>query len=171
MPEIELRHGAPQYVVHRADLQRALLEEAKTVADVRVNSKVVDIDFAGSSVTLRDGTTLQADVIVGADGKTSMTSTVVTLTFMLGMKSMCRMLMYRHLGLTDKTRPTGDAAFRAMIPLNAVTDPGLRTFVTEPIATRWMGPKRHVQGYPVRHGSLYNLVSGCILDDSVPCRL
>ena len=75
-----------------------------------------------------------------------------------GMKSTCRKLMYQKLGLVDKARPTGDAAFRAMIPLDTVTDPELRKFMTEPIATRWMGPDRHVQGYPIRHGNLYNMV-------------
>ncbi len=142
MPEIENRHGAPQYAVHRADLQYALLEEAETVAEVRINSIVVDVDFDKPSVTLHDGTVLDADVVIGADG----------------MKSTCRKLIYQHLGLIDKARPTGDAAFRALIPLDHVTDPELRKFVTDHAATRWMGPDRHVQGYPIRNGNMYNMV-------------
>lgn len=74
------------------------------------------------------------------------------------MKSTCRRLIYNKLGLRDNARPTGDAAFRACIPLSAVTDPELRSFMTDPVATRWMGPDRHVQGYPIRHGNIYNMV-------------
>ncbi|KIW62487.1 hypothetical protein PV04_10660 [Phialophora macrospora] len=142
MPEVERRHGAPQYVIHRADLHAALLEEAETVADIRTDSTVVAISFEQSAATLASGAKLEADVIVGADG----------------MKSTCRKLIYEALGLSDKARPTGDAAFRACIPLGVVTDPDLRAFMTEPVATRWMGPDRHIQGYPIRHGAVYNMV-------------
>ncbi|EXJ70950.1 uncharacterized protein A1O5_05942 [Cladophialophora psammophila CBS 110553] len=142
MPEIERRHGAPQYAIHRADLHGALMEEAELVAEVRINSTVASIDFDKPSVTLSDGSMLEADTVVGADG----------------MKSTCRRLIYQNLGLLDKARPTGDAAFRACIPLDVVTDPELRAFITEPVATRWMGPDRHVQAYPIRHGNLYNMV-------------
>ena len=68
MPEIEHRHGAPQYVIHRADLHKALWEEASTVANIRVNSMVLQIDFERPCVTLQDGTIIDADVIIGADG-------------------------------------------------------------------------------------------------------
>lgn len=74
------------------------------------------------------------------------------------MKSTCRRLIYEALGLVDRATPTGDAAFRACLPLEKVTDPELLSFVTEPVATRWMGDGRHIQGYPIRQGSLYNLV-------------
>lgn len=67
-------------------------------------------------------------------------------------------MIYEKLSLVDKAIPTGDAAYRAVIPLEKITDPELREFVTKPMATRWMGPDRHIQGYPIRHGKLYNLV-------------
>ncbi|OAG45498.1 hypothetical protein AYO21_00134 [Fonsecaea monophora] len=137
MPEIERRHGAPQYAIHRADLHEALMGEAEAVAEVRINSMVTSLDFDKPSVTLSDGSVLEADVVIGADGAR---------------------LIYQKLGLLDKAKPTGDAAFRACIPLEFVTDPELRAFITEPVATRWMGPDRHVQAYPIRHGSLYNMV-------------
>lgn len=69
MPEIEKRHGSPQYVIHRADLHEALMEEAATVAEIRTDSNVTTIDFDKPSVTLSNATKLEADVIVGADGK------------------------------------------------------------------------------------------------------
>ncbi|OAP54380.1 hypothetical protein AYL99_11481 [Fonsecaea erecta] len=142
MPQVEQKHGAPHYVIHRADLHGALMDDAETVAEIRVNSMVVSIDFEKPSVTLQDGTVVEADLIVGADG----------------MKSTCRRIMYEKLGLVDKPTPTGDAAFRACIPVERVTDPELLDFVTKPLATRWMGGGCHIQGYPIRHGRFYNLV-------------
>jgi salicylate hydroxylase len=68
MPRAQIRHGAPQYVIHRADLHKALMDEAESVAEIRVNSVVVSVDFDKPSVTLLDGTVLEADLIVGADG-------------------------------------------------------------------------------------------------------
>jgi salicylate hydroxylase len=68
MPEIEQKYGAPQYCIHRADLHGALLEDASAVAEICVNSTVVDVDFEKPSVTLQDGKVLGADVVVGADG-------------------------------------------------------------------------------------------------------
>lgn len=69
MPEVERKYGAPQYVVHRADVHTAMMEQTERVAEVRVASMVVSIDFDKPSVTLANGATLEADLIVGADGK------------------------------------------------------------------------------------------------------
>jgi salicylate hydroxylase len=68
MPEIEQKYGAPQYCIHRADLHSAIMEDARTVAEICVDSKVVDIDFEKPSVTLQNGKVLEADLVVGADG-------------------------------------------------------------------------------------------------------
>lgn len=68
MPEVEKLHGAPQYVIHRADLHKALMAKAETVAKIRVNSMVTDIDFDKPSVVLSNGEVLAADVVIGADG-------------------------------------------------------------------------------------------------------
>lgn len=64
--ELEARYGAPLALVHRGDLQRALLEAAGA-GTVRFNATVSEVDEAGS-LTLDDGETLVADVIIGADG-------------------------------------------------------------------------------------------------------
>jgi salicylate hydroxylase len=70
--------------------------------------------------------------------------------------------MYEQLGLVDKAIPTGDAAFRASILIDKITDPELRAFVSEHVGTRWMGPERHIQGYPIRHNGIYNMVSNFV---------
>jgi 2-polyprenyl-6-methoxyphenol hydroxylase-like FAD-dependent oxidoreductase len=64
--ELEARYGAPLALVHRADLQAALLEAAGT-GTVRFGATVTAVD-EGGSVTLAGGEILAADVVVGADG-------------------------------------------------------------------------------------------------------
>lgn len=59
---------------HRIDLHDALKEAATASegagapATIRVSSRVVDIDPDEGTVTLADGETLKADLIIGADG-------------------------------------------------------------------------------------------------------
>ena len=48
-----------------------LLEEALALgAELELGTQVDSIDSSGTQVTLADGTTREADVVVGADGKT-----------------------------------------------------------------------------------------------------
>jgi salicylate hydroxylase len=163
MPEVERRPGAPQYAAHRADILKGITNSIHTLPNVtlRTNARVMGVDMDAPSVTMHDGTTLAADVLIGADGM----SLILTRTLPIyspaseGVKSACRKKLYQSLGLTDKARPTGDAAFRAMIPLQRIQDPELVDFVKTPITTRWIGPGRHVQGFPIRDHNLYNLVS------------
>lgn len=62
-------HGAPYYLVHRADLHAGLMD-AVTRAGVVVhtNQKVASYDFNVPSATTVDGKTWSADMIVCADG-------------------------------------------------------------------------------------------------------
>ena len=71
MPEVEKRHGASQYSVHRADIHKALMDDVQNLSntEIRANSMVVGVDFEKPSVTLQDGTVTTADIIVGADGE------------------------------------------------------------------------------------------------------
>jgi salicylate hydroxylase len=102
MPKIEQVHGAPQYVVHRPELLNTFLEGGLALPTVtlRTNAHVEKVDFDAPSVTLRGGETHTADVVIAADG----------------LKSVCRALLFGKLGLVDKARPTGDAAYRIVIP-------------------------------------------------------
>ncbi|KAE8360634.1 FAD/NAD(P)-binding domain-containing protein [Aspergillus caelatus] len=133
-----------QVVIHRADLHNALIERALALPNVelRVNSTVTDVQFDPASVTLADDTIVQGDVVIAADG----------------IKSTIR----GHLLGEDapsKVIPTGDAAYRIMLPRSAMEkDPELRELVDEPQATRWLGPERHIIAYPVRKHELFNVV-------------
>lgn len=96
---------------------------------LRLNSTVVGLDPTRGTLTLADGEVLHADLIVGADGVKSMVREVV-------------------LGEPTKAVATGDAAYRAVIPVEKMMgDPELRKLVEVPEMTGWMGPERHIMAY------------------------
>jgi salicylate hydroxylase len=139
--DIVQNHGAPYYLVHRADLHAGLLDAAQNAGVViHTQKRVVSYDFEGPSVTTDAGEVFKADLVVGADG----------------IKSVARPLLT---GEADVPRDTGDVAYRILIPgEKLLADPELATFITEPCTTSWCGPEAHLVGYPIRNGELYNIV-------------
>ena len=131
-------HGAPYYHVHRADYHAMLLRLARAAPGVRIRLGAAvravqpDPDVGGGpSVTLASGEVVRADLIVGADGVKSTLQKAVT-------------------GLEDAPTPTGDAAYRAVVPTDLMLrDPELRPFVETPEMTAWMAPGRHLMAYCV----------------------
>ncbi|THH18746.1 hypothetical protein EW146_g2287 [Bondarzewia mesenterica] len=125
-------HGAPYYHLHRAELHGALSELALSYATFRLNSRVVSIDPSVPTLTLQTGEVITADLIIAADGVRSMIREVVV-------------------GGPDKPIPTGDAAYRAIIPTAEMAeDPELKPFLDKPQMNAWMGPNKHVMMYKIR---------------------
>jgi 2-polyprenyl-6-methoxyphenol hydroxylase-like FAD-dependent oxidoreductase len=95
---IERRYGAPLLLVHRAELQRALLD-ALGPDGVRLGERVASFDLAEDSVTVRfaDGSTDTGALLIGADG----------------LRSTVRAAL---LGPAEP-RPSGLVAFRGVVPL------------------------------------------------------
>jgi salicylate hydroxylase len=129
-------------VVHRADLQTALLEKAIAMENVRlqVNTQVVNVRFEPAAVELADGSVIKADVVLAADG----------------IKSIIR---GKLLGDdTDVAMPTGDAVFRVVLTKDMLSNfPDLQPFIQEKKAIRWIGPGGHIIAYPVRNHEVYNM--------------
>lgn len=131
----EKRYGAPYYGVHRADLQRILVDAC--VPDrVHREHRVVDITETGDGVvlTFANGDRVAADVVVGADG---VHSTVRSFTFG-----------------DDNPKYSGTSGFRGLIPterLPNLPDPGAIQF--------WMGPGGHLLHYPIGEGELINFLA------------
>jgi salicylate hydroxylase len=141
--DAERRWGAPYLVIHRADLQRALAEAATRLPNValRLATEVAEIgaDDNGVAVGLRRGVaamTQAGDVLIGADG----------------LRSLVRERI--GLGAADAPAFSGRVAFRATVD-------------AERIAPRWsasevtlrLGAKAHLVHYPLRGGSIVNLVA------------
>jgi salicylate hydroxylase len=127
--------GAEFHHVHRADLH-ALLCDGLPEDRVRLKAICTGVSQTGGSAIAHfaDGSTFEADVIVGADG----------------IHSPVRDALW---GKTD-ARFTGHMCWRALVPVEHFPLP----FVT-PSANFWMGPKAHIVTYYVKGGAAVNIVA------------
>jgi salicylate hydroxylase len=111
------------------------------LVDVRVDSKVDDIDFDAPSVTLHTGTVVKGDLIVAADG----------------IKSFLRA---RFLASPDDgPRVTRFCAYRALVPTELMRrDPDLAKLLERSELNVWIGKDVHAMTYCVSRGEMFNLV-------------
>jgi 2-polyprenyl-6-methoxyphenol hydroxylase-like FAD-dependent oxidoreductase len=119
------RFGAPYVGIHRADLQ-AILSAAVGLDRIRLRRRVVDIDDSGARATLRfdDGSTADADLVIGADGARSFVR-----RWMLGY---------------DDALYSGCSGFRGVVPIDTVPS------LPAPTSLQfWMGPGGHLLHYPM----------------------
>ncbi len=135
------RYGAPYWVVHRADLQAALLARVREVPDIALMLGAQVEDFTvhakGVTVVTRRGVMRlneQAKALIGADG---VWSTVRSRAF-------------------SATQPqfSGYVAWRGSVATSALP----REF-TEPRVRLWLGRDAHLVAYPLRGGQRMNIVA------------
>ncbi|CAG7589346.1 FAD-dependent monooxygenase [Rhodococcus opacus] len=122
----EQQYGAPQLTMHRGDLMTAL-ENRLPSGVVEMGRRVGGV--ADGRIEFTDGSSVSADVIVGADGIHSAVRTAL-------------------LGREQPTF-TGVVAFRAVVPTERVGDlPNLDCF------TKWWGPNPSTQivTFPLNQG-------------------
>ena len=130
----ERRWKAPYLQVHRADLMEALEAAARAAgAEIRLGAAVADASPEGA-LTLETGETVEADVILGADGVRSRVSAAL-----FGAR---------------EPRFTGQIAWRGTVPARA-----LPKGLVRPSATVWVGPGRHLVTYYLRRGDTVNFVA------------
>ncbi len=123
--EIEQRYGAPFLLMHRADLHAALAR--RVPADViRFGRKLTGYRARGERVALAfvDGTSAEADVLIGADGVHSRVREI-----MLG---------------AEAPRWTRKVAYRTTFPARL-----LGAAPIGPYRTKWWGADRHIVIYYV----------------------
>jgi salicylate hydroxylase len=141
-------YGSPFLDIHRADLQLALVEKAKSLGvDFRLGEKVIDVDLERSLVASESGRQFQGDLVVGADG----------------LWSRCREIFLKK---SDKPNPTGDLAYRIILNSKDIPDDDLREIVTNPSVNFWFGPGGHVVSYSVRSKDMLNI--GFMYPDDLP---
>ncbi|QNP76127.1 FAD-dependent monooxygenase [Streptomyces roseirectus] len=121
------RFGAPYYAVHRAHLHDALLSHVPP-EHVHLGARLTAVtqNTDAARLHLSDGTTVTADLAVGADGIRSVTR--------------------QHLA-ADRPRYSGQTIYRGLIP--AARLPHL---TADPRVRLWFGPGRHCVCYPVSAG-------------------
>ena len=139
----QARWGAPYLVLHRADLQRALVEAVARApaATLTLGAEVGGLaaDEAGVALGVRCGAIglrERGDVAIGADG--------------------LRSIVRERLGLGDRDAAafSGRVAFRAQIEGDLVADRW-----REPEVTLRLGPRAHLVHYPLRDGAVVNVVA------------
>jgi salicylate hydroxylase len=127
--------GFPHYQMHRADLLRALVG-ALPPERLHVGHLLVDVADHDDRIEARfaNGTTVEADVLIGADG----------------IHSAVRQMLF---GPQDPVF-TGCAAYRGLVPAER-----LRHLDLEVTAQIWMGPEAHFVHYYVASKRLVNFVA------------
>ena len=128
-----LRPGQGYHFLHRADLIDLLLHAATEAGvTIRLLSRIDAVDLSGPHpvVMLESGERLDTPLLIGADGLHSKT----------------------RAALNGAETPffTRQVAWRAVIPC----EPG-----AAPVAEVHMGPGRHLVSYPLRNGTLRNIVA------------
>jgi 6-hydroxynicotinate 3-monooxygenase len=122
--ESEARYGAPYLLMHRGDLQAALVSAIPADA-IAYDKKLVDLDRTASGLKLRfaDGSSAAADAVIAADGIHSRVRDI----------------------LLGPERPTftGFVAHRTVFPTALITGVAVDT------CTKWWAPDRHIVIYPV----------------------
>lgn len=128
-----MRPGKDFLLFHRADLLDILAENARALGvTVETGAQVTRVDVGQQSTLLEiDGQpTREVGFVVGADGLHSLL----------------------RVALNGVRKPffTGQVAWRALVPAQG----------GEPVEARvWMGPGRHLVHYPLRGGSIVNIVA------------
>ena len=124
-PSYRERFGAPYFGIHRADLQ-TILSAAAGLDRIRLNKRLVGIDDTGAHAALRfdDGSTAEADLVIGADGARSFVR-----RWMLGY---------------DDALYSGCSGFRGIVPMDKLPSLPNRTALQF-----WMGPGGHLLHYPM----------------------
>ena len=131
--------NSPNYDIHRADLQRVLLNkiEAENI-DVHTSMKVTSVGNNKNSAFIEvEGKEIEADLVIGADGIHSKVS-----DSLFGKKEIVF---------------TGNVAWRMLIPVNL-----LPKNLILPDTTVWLGPNKHFVTYHVNGGKNLNCV--CLVE-------
>src|SRR5215468_762596 len=137
----EDRYGAPYWVIHRGDLQTALREAVAADPNIalRLGARVEDFALHPNGVTIATSTAQhggeeRGGALIAADGLWS--------------------TLRRRLGHRGEPRFARHTAWRALAPADALV-PELRA----PAVNLWFGTRAHLVHYPVRGGSLINVVA------------
>jgi len=136
--EFFAKFQAPYAVTHRADIHGVFLRacEQSNLISLENNQRVDDFEDDGESVavTLQSGERAQGRALIGCDGMWSRTREKI-----VG---------------DGPPRVSGHIAYRAVLKREDVPDD-----LWKPDVILWAGPRTHFVHYPLRRGTLYNLVA------------
>ena len=137
----EQRFGAPYWVIHRGDLQAVLIEAVGRHPEIvlRLGARIEDFVLHENGVTVfarspQGALEHRGAALIAADGLWS--------------------TLRRRLGDRHDPRFAGHTAWRALAPADALVSE-----LRAPVVNLWLGSSAHLVHYPVRGGSLINVVA------------
>ena len=132
------RFKYPYIIVHRIDLHNVLLEACRRDALITLEPDAMVTQFQDHgdrvTVTTEGGRSFEGAALIGADGIRSRTRA--------------------QLLADGDPAPNGFIAFRTIVPMGDVAAEARRDVVA-----LWGGPGFHIVHYPLRHGTLFNIVA------------
>jgi salicylate hydroxylase len=132
------RFKYPYIIAHRIDLHNVLLDACRSTPEIELvpDTMVTGYEDKGDRVVIatEGGQTIEGPTLIGADGIHSRTRA--------------------QLLADGDPRPNGFTAFRSIVPMEAV-----RADVPRDVVVLWGGPGFHIVHYPLRHGTLFNIVA------------
>ncbi len=133
------RFTHPYIIIHREDIHQVLIDACAALPNVTMEGGADVTGFVdrGEAVEakLRDGRTIEGAALIGADG----------------LRSAVRAAIVKE----DEPRPIGYVAHRTIVPMGEL--PSHIPFREEVVL--WGGPGYHIVHYPLRHGTLFNVVA------------
>ena len=131
--------GFPNFDVHRADLQKVLLNKVEEKGiKIYSNMKVIDVGNEENKAYIKiNEEKIKADIVIGADG----------------IHSVVREKLFEK----KESFFTGNVAWRMLIPVDLLP----RDLIL-PDTTVWLGPKKHFVSYHVSGGKNLNCV--CLVE-------
>lgn len=132
------RFKHPYIIVHRIDLHNALLDACRHAPQIELVPDAMVTGFEerdeGVAVATADGRSFTGAALVAADG--------------------IRSLVRARLIGDGEPRPIGYVAHRTIVPMSE-----LKADVHRHEVVLWGGPGFHIVHYPLRHGTLFNIVA------------
>src|ERR1051325_1725583 len=133
------RFTHPYIIIHREDIHRVLIEACAATPNVTMEGGAGVARFDerpdGVRVMLEDGRMVEGAALIGADG----------------MRSAVR----AGLVTEGEPKPIGYVAHRTIVPMSEL--PAHIPYREEVVL--WGGPGYHIVHYPLRHGTLFNIVA------------
>jgi salicylate hydroxylase len=137
-PSFRQRFTHPYIIMHRVDLHNILLDACRRVDAIELEADAMVSGFEDRgdrvAVTTEDGRTLEGPAFIAADGIRSHTRA--------------------QLFADGEPRPNGYVAHRTIVPIEQLT-----ADVPRDAVVLWAGDGFHIVHYPLRHGTLFNIVA------------